>query len=333
MPPASSKVAVRDSRPSPYGSRRPPLIRLKDLGVLAKLPASAVVSWCLPQRSWDGVAGVTTKLVERLRPGPHRERRRAIAELVGDAAGGTLDAAYGRYRRNIRLDQFHFLRSYRPDGWRPELQVDGRSHIVDALAAGNGVILWIAPFVFSWLVSKRALAEAGVAVHHLSSATHGFSRTRFGITALNPIRTRLEDRYLAERIVIPADKPAVAAVRALAERLRANKVVSVTVAAEGGRVLTPRFFTGRLRLAAGAPGLALKTGAVILPVITVRTGIGRFLTTIERPLSLVDQGCRDTAMEALAAQLAERLEPHVLRWPDQFAWHLPVVGLKRESGP
>lgn len=63
----------------------------------------------------------------------------------------------------------------------------------------------MAPTVHQWLLTKRTLAEAGYAVHHLSSYIHGFSiRSRLGEALLNPIRTRVEDRYLAERVRIGA---------------------------------------------------------------------------------------------------------------------------------
>ncbi len=41
-----------------------------------------------------------------------------------------------------------------------------------------------------------AFHRAGLAVSHLSRASHGFSGSRLGVRVLNPIHTKVEDRYL-----------------------------------------------------------------------------------------------------------------------------------------
>ena len=54
----------------------------------------------------------------------------------------------------------------------------------------------------SQLVSKMALHRAGYGLVHLSRSEHGYSSTIFGMRCLNPLRSRIESRYLAERVVI-----------------------------------------------------------------------------------------------------------------------------------
>ena len=119
-----------------------------------------------------------------------------------DAEGA--DAVTHALLRNIRVEQLCFLRSYWERDWSPRIRLDGGEYLAAAHEAGRGAVLWVVPTVFSWLFAKRALAEAGFAVHHLSREGHGFgTKSRLGETILNPIRTRIEDRYLAERIKIP----------------------------------------------------------------------------------------------------------------------------------
>ena len=132
-------------------------------------------------------------------------------------------AAIGKgLQRNHRLNQLCFVASWRPGGWSPQITVTGTEHLHVALAAGRGAVLWVAPFVFAPLVAKRGLHQAGFSVHHLSRPSHGFSSTRLGMAVLNPIRTRIEDRYLAERITIPRSGETTAAIRTLARRLAAE---------------------------------------------------------------------------------------------------------------
>ncbi|HEX6014366.1 MAG TPA: hypothetical protein VFY87_21740 [Geminicoccaceae bacterium] len=316
--------AAEPSKPAARGAEvsapRSPLATTKDLAVLAKLPLSALAAWCVPERSWDAVAAQAVRLERRNIAG--------IAERIAGMVGPDRlpEPALALACRQIglnRVDQLCFLRSYRPGGWRPELLLEGREHLDAALAAGRGAVLWMAPTVFQWLPAKRALSEAGYRLHHLSHPRHGFSTlSRFGRRWVNPIRTRVEDRYLAERVVLGDHGGARGALRRLTALLRRNAVVSITVAAEGTRQARAPLLGGFLCVASGAPHLAARTGAALLPVVTLRTGPGRFLTRIEAPLPTPPGGSPDDPLEQAVAELARRLEPYVLAHPDQIAWAL-----------
>jgi lauroyl/myristoyl acyltransferase len=227
----------------------------------------------------------------------------------------------------VRLDQLWYLRSYRPGGWRAELRLEGREHLDAALAAGRGAILWVAPTVGQWLATKRTMAEAGYAVHHLSHPSHGFStRSKLGRRWLNRIRTGVEDRYLAERVLLGADGGAQAALRRLDALLRGNAVVSITVGAAGTRPIRVPLLRGWLSVASGAPHLAARTGAALLPVFTWREGRARFNTRIEAPLPVVparEAGRSDAAaLRGTVVELSRRLASYALAHADQVVWGL-----------
>src|SRR5258708_1212711 len=76
------------------------------------------------------------------------------------------------------------------------------------MRAGRGAVLWVAHFSFNSLAAKKALHQAGFAVAHLSRPEHGFSTSRFGIAALNPIRVRTDRRFLADPIIADRPQPA-----------------------------------------------------------------------------------------------------------------------------
>ena len=87
---------------------------------------------------------------------------------------------------------------------------------------------------------------------------------------------------------------------------------------EGRRLASAPLLGGRYTLAAGAPNLAYRTGAVLLPVITTRarTG-GSFVVKIGQPLATEFADKADALRTATAGFLNE-LEPAVRDYPDQW---------------
>jgi lauroyl/myristoyl acyltransferase len=109
------------------------------------------------------------------------------------------------------------------------------------------------------------------------------------------------------------------ALSALVQRVRANRLVSITVAPLGRRTHAAALSYGALWLADGAPLLAHRTGAALLPVFTVCTGNDAFATVVEPPLTAAPHLDRPSAVRALSAGYAAVLERYLERWPDQFA--------------
>ena len=289
----------------------------RDLGLLGSLSSLAVLAWCLPERHWDGLC----RGLARARPWRYRDggspAYRYVEALRPRPAGLTPAACARAHRANVYRERLQLLRCHRPLGRPPQVRLAGREHLEVALGAGRGAILWIGPFVFSDLLTKIALHDAGVPVSHLSRFVHGFSTTRFGERVLNPLRTAIERRYLAERLVIGREG-GVAALRQLAHHLRANRVVSVSAIGMAHQLYRVPFLNGSVQMARGAPSLAIQTGAPLLPVFTGRDPHGRWLTVIEPPLVRRDDWARDEAVSRLLLQYAALLEYYVTRWPDQF---------------
>jgi lauroyl/myristoyl acyltransferase len=303
-------------------------VRAKDFATFVKLPLAALVAWTLPEPWWDRVAGAGLARSAGKIAGD-RERLRAL--LRGGGLSVPVEDVLREYRRNLRLHQTQYLRCHHPRGWRPDIRLEGREHLDQALADGRGAIVWVAPFVFAPLVAKMALHAAGYRLVHLSRLGHGYSPTRFGVRVLNPVVTRAENRYLGERVVI-GTTPLPEVLRTLAKRLAANRVVSIMAAAQGAKTCAAPFLGGELRLATGAPNLALRTGARLLPVLAVREAPGRFLTVIEPPLDLQPPSGRGQALQDLVAGLVARLERGARRWPDQVHWHPEVTAWHPSAG-
>lgn len=290
--------------------------------MLVRLPLEWPLACVLPEHALRRLALSAARRwrVERMA----RLLPRAAALVGSRTLAAPLAECMEALQCNFVLREFMTLRCWRPGGWRPDLRLEGRDHLDRALVRGQGAILWSGPFVFTGLMSKIALHQAGVAVSHLSRYRHGFSPTRLGGRILNPLVTKVEARFLAERLVIGRRSWA-GELRQLKRRLAENRVVSITISRLGERTVDVPFLNGQLRLATGAPTLARRTGASLLPMLTVAERPGRYVTIIEEPLEAPQELDERTAITRLTEQYAQRLEPHVLCWPDQFWWGFQAI--------
>lgn len=298
-----------------------PLVEWGDAVRTLRLAVVSCIAWVLPVRFWPVVSRTLARLDVRMRRGEMDRRVRDIATATGGIVGFDAEAAVGESmvaRCEAQLLQF---RCYRSDGWKPEMRVEGSHYIEEALAQGKGVILWVANFIYSDLVTKMALDRAGYRVTHLSRLAHGFSSTRFGIRFLNPLQQAIENRFIRERVVVE-QSGLVPALMVLRRRLLSKGLVSVTVGAHALRVIETPFLNGVLRLSSGPPELAQMTGAVLLPVVTVKDGPMTFTTRIGAPLNRQRDG--DTcSLEKMASAYAGQFEPVVRRYGAYWnSWHM-----------
>ncbi len=209
------------------------------------------------------------------------------------------------------------LREYWFGRHRFPLELTGADHLDRALQGGRGAILWIGRFVFASLFSKVALYERGFRVSHLSRPTHGFGTSAFAVRRLNPIWTRIEERFLHERIVLrPGTETAV--LRTLRRRLASNEILSISVGDEGLQTMTVPLLAGELRVATGPVSLALASGAPLLPVFTVRDRVRAFTVTVQAPLVVPPADAPRKRVTSVVQQYAERLAPLVREYPGQW---------------
>jgi lauroyl/myristoyl acyltransferase len=288
----------------------------KDFVDIGKLLALAACAWVLPERFWAAFcrrfAAIESGVQRTLTRGSVEHIRRACSfHPVRTGPGGIHSGALAAHY----LERVHILACYRPWNWTPAIELHGFQHLTDALSRGGGAILWVGNFYFSNLVTKMAFQRRGVDVTHLSRPTHGFSRTEFGIRWLNRIRTRVEDRYLHERVVVGSGEKGESH-RRLRRRLATNGVVSITVGQWAKEVVRTPLLAAQLSLATGPARLAIETGASLLPVFTVADGRGAFHVYLESPLTVRDPGNVDGSIRAIVREYAARLEPYVLSYPE-----------------
>ncbi len=306
-----------------------PRIDRKDLGLIGLLPVLAACAFAIPERLWPALTDRLAGLRLRLRGARTVAELDRLQAVVGARPLGLSPAACWRaHLANNYLAWIQLLRCYHPRGWPAAVRLEGRAEIDAALARGRGGILWVTPFAFSDLATKRALHQAGYPVSHLSRDSHGFSETRFGRRWLNPIMTGIERRYVAERLVM-TEEHRLGPLRELALRLNQNRLISITVAPTGQQTRLVPLLSGQIRVATGALALAWQTGAPVLPVFTLRAPDGGLVTRVEPALVADRRLARGTAIDALLAAYAALLGAYVLRSPDQFP--LAYVATDREA--
>lgn len=296
----------------------------RDFFLFAYIPVITLIAWLLPERAWGGVCHGAARMSMTLRRSRTRSMCRKLTEILGGrpAALGVREML-ACFLAKKHLARVQGMRCHAPGGWSPPIRLEGQEHIEIALGAGKGAILWIAPMASKDLISKMALHRAGYRVSHLSRFDHGFSISLWGARLFNPLWTRIEERFLAERLVMSATNQ-VRPLRSLIQRLHDNGLVTVSANHEGRKYPhTSPFLSGTIRLAEGAPSLSMATGAALLPVFTVREPDGTFVTKIEPALVSATGSEPAREIDSLIAQFVRRLESYALRFPcDYQGWGL-----------
>ncbi len=315
----SSLAAGQETR-RPKAVPVEPWLRSRDLLVVVLLLALWTIGHVLPESRWHRWA---RKLADR------RLRRSArlnanelatVGVVVGQGKKAWIENSFRRdWLAHKYLSWIQHLACCGPSTWRPRPRLVGSRHLDEALAEGRGVILFTANFVYKDLMSKAALFEAGFEACHLVRDSHGFSESRLGKRLLNPIHAAIERRYLKERLVFSgADTASVN--MSIKECLRRNEIVLVTVTPLGRRVSVLPFLHGRIRIATGALNFACETGALVLPLFTIRKPDGSIDAIVEHPLAAPENASREGRIEAMLEDYVPRLETYVAQDADQFAF-------------
>lgn len=278
---------------------------LGSLGHFALLVAAYLYSY-LPQRL-DRTAGWLAAAMRR--------RRVAGTAAAMERVLGSHRTAEAFAHHRMRIEgELARMRELHRRGWRVDLSISGLDHLERGLEAGNGVILWRLHFCSSH-IPLRALAEAGYRVVHLSQPFHGtLYRTWLGLRVFAPLYRKSEVKYLDERVLLSWEGE-VGYLKTLMNRLENNRVVSIigTIPGRAGRRV--RVFDTDWEFATGAPALARRTGAALLPSYVHQQGPGRYQLVIEEPVEIDPTLPRPQYLAAAVGEFALRLEAAVRAHP------------------
>lgn len=194
--------------------------------------------------------------------------------------------------------------------------LEGEEHVRRALEKGKGVLALSAHLGSFTLIGVR-LAASG---YSFSAVIKHPADKRFA---------RLTDEYRAQVGVhtIPA-KPRREAVRGILKALRENRIVLV-IADEfkSGDVMVD-FFGMKMPAPRGPATLALRTGAVTLPMFATRQADDSIVLTVGAAIAPVEREDLEESVVATTAVYSRYLEEAIRKYPDQWNW----LGLPRRDG-
>ena len=280
-------------------------------------PMMAAVSWTTGERTWNTVAQKAAPYAGAILSRSPEQIAQRVREIAGNRDLSLPPSVIAQQLVACEIETaMQMVRSHAPTRWVPEIIVEGKAHLDSALATGRGAILWDSHFYFASLITKMGLYRDGYRLHHMSRREHGFSLTHFGIRVLNPVRTSIEARYLAVRVVMLEDNPVPC--WTILRRLADNEVVSVTVRGDSNRPVEAPFLDGAARIAPGAPVLAWNSQSALLPVFTKRIDNFHYRVRISPPINVLDNTTRRDAVVSAAQEYARRLEAEVIEHPGQW---------------
>ena len=290
------------------------VISLADALTTLTLALCAMIALVFPRALWLWASGQCASIHMAVK----KPNLTATAETLNDQGMEVSDIELahdllsGNYLENIETVSEYL-------GYRGErnVVVEGVANVTRALESGRGVILWHSPFRGAALLEKRAYGCGGLSVTHLRSYTHPYSSTAFGLRILNPVKTRVENQYL-ENVVMLVPGGGRAALQQLTQALQDNQVVSVTAIGSGKNAIEVPFLGGNLRLARGVPSLAYATGAIVIPTATSILSGPKYVIEFEVPLE-VDNGLSEPEFQkALVEAYADRMAPRVRSHPGSW---------------
>ena len=276
----------------------------------------------LPERMADGVF---ERLVRRYRT-KHNANRNLIVERMQAILGGycsdlDIRAYVERYYEGRMEDLWGRWQASHKSKWPGRTEVMGLEHVSSALQRGSGVVFWGMSFCGT-LFSKIALARAGVPLTQLSTAWHGVNDplTLLGKWVVGRLHCLPEERYLCERIRIPFDGDNSYLYR-IGEVLQNNGCVWIAGEREIAKKPVTAELLGHLgRFPVGAPLLALRHNATLLPVHTQRLGRFHYRVTVEPLISLKRSVGRKEVINQAVQDYAHRLATRILKNPSAWDW-------------
>jgi KDO2-lipid IV(A) lauroyltransferase len=236
------------------------------------------------------------KRVSGVEPGKSRVQRRVC---------GVFKNSLKNYFDLTRLSQFRF------QNLEGSVTIEGWHHLAKAVTEGKGTIIASA-HLGNFEVAAQVLAARGI---KMAIIVEAFDTTPF-LRSIAELRQRNGCRILP--VSMGAMKDSLQTLR------RGGAVVIVCDRDVQGSGVSIKFFGEETPLPSGAVSLALRTGASIVPVFSVRKSNNRFAIYIEPPLRLVGTGNRRHIVKANMESLAAIMERYIRQYPEQWVVLEPI---------
>ena len=285
--------------------------------------------WLLAWRgnSWWGRGAFLREFVGdlsfQLRPGYRRLTQTRLSAALGShlTSGELRHLTRSLLRNSWREREIYWLRllACERDALsriRALVAVDGIEHLREALAAGQGAVIWESP-LGNRSLGRLALAAAGLHVTVVHGPHHGGSSSRLGQNLVRKLHRAAGARLPVE--VVDIAEHCTSYLGLLMDRLRKNGLICLNGFGRMGRNSVPLDFLGQRRaFATGPASLAISTGAALIPAFCYRDSAGRHRLTLERQRPAAAGESVAILQEKVLRSCLESLEVYVRRHPDQW---------------
>ncbi len=228
----------------------------------------------------------------------------------GEKSGNEIRGIALRTFENLGMNLIEFLRfpGLKNEKLMEKVEIEGRSHVDAALKSGKGII-----FLLGHIGNWELL---GCMPRVLGNNLMALAR---------PIKkNRRLDRFIGEirrssgLQVLSSKRVAYQVVSAL----RRNKMVGILIDQREKRNegIGVKFFGENASTTPASAFFALKTGAAVIPVYTIRLKGGRHRIVAEPPVGLIETGDKAEDIRINTQHHTEVLESIIRRFPDQYFW-------------
>lgn len=258
----------------------------------------------LPRKSLYLLAGICGDMLYLAwRTGRHNARENMLFALGPGASRRQIDRAAHETLRNFTRYYAEFLHGQ--EKLLGRTSCSGLENVDQALAGGQGVIL------VSMHMGSPELA--GFPVIHSQHILNVVVDSQFGNDRVNRWIQRL--RAKSGMTVIAANK---GVLPNLMRTLRRNEALALLIDCPHLGNIDVKFCGTEAKVPGGTAALALRTGAKIVPMSSMRTKGNHFITCFDKPLDFKPSGNFSSDVKALTQRIMDSMEQKVRDYPDQW---------------
>ncbi len=243
------------------------------------------------------------------RTGLTRRARTNLTAAYPDKGAGEIDAILREMWDNLgrTIAEYAHLDKISFAGRQPRIEIANVEIVDRVLAQGKGV-LFVSGHFGNWEIMPLAAYQYGVE----------------GGEVYRPVNNPYVDRWIVKQRIESGPKDQITkgaqGTKRIFALLRAGKAIFMLVDQKTNEGLPVPFF-GRGAMTTPAPAvLALKLGAIVVPVSNERLQGARFRMTIHDPIEFTPTGDHDRDVLALTTRINEVIEGCIRYRPSQWLW-------------